>query len=293
MQRYLMDSWDDLRLFLHAAEAGSLAKGAERAGCSTATMSRRLSRLESGLGLLLLHRHAGGVSLTPEASSLLPAVRTVAGAVKDVRRGAGVHHRDETKKVVVSTIETVVTHIIAPQLHRFYEEHPRIDLVLRAQARVVSVGDRAADLALRLGRPQESNVRGKRLAQSPMCLYASERYVREYGRDIDSLEAHRVVLLPERLDAMPEHQWALERLGGRKAALRVTTISAGLRAIESGAVIGLMPRFMGHGLVELCAPDLPPRDLWLVVHEDLRSMPHVRAVADFLETCVRPRTTLD
>lgn len=288
-----MDSWDDLRLFLCAAEAGSLAKGAERAGCSTATMSRRLSKLERRLGLLLLHRHAGGVSLTPEAASLLPAVRSVAGAVKDVRRSAGVHQRDETQKVVVSTIETVVTHIIAPQLRHFYRDHPRIDLVLRAQARVVSVGERAADLALRLGRPKEANVRGKRLAQSPMCLYASEHYIREHGRDVESLKAHRVVLLPEILDAMPEHQWVIERLGGRKAALRVTTISAGLRAIESGAVIGLMPRFMGRGLVELCAPDLPPRDLWLVVHEDLRRMPHVRAVADFLESCVRPRTPIN
>lgn len=285
-----MESWDDLRLFFCAAEAGSLAKGAERAGCSTATMSRRLSKLEGRLGLLLFHRHAGGVSLTPEAASLLPAIRGVAGAVKDVRRSAGAHQRDETKKVVVSTIETVVTHIIAPQLRRFYKEHPRIDLVLRAQARVVSVGDRAADLALRLGRPKEANVRGKRLAQSPMVLYASERYIREHGNDVVSLEAHRVVLLPERLDAMPEHQWILERLGRRKAALRVSSISAGLRAIESGAVIGFMPRFMGHGLVELCVPDLPPRDLWLVVHEDLRSMPHVRAVADFLETCVQPRS---
>lgn len=41
------------------------------------------------------------------------------------------------------------------------------------------------------------------------------------------------------------------------------------RAIQSGAVMGLLPEFMSEGLERLTMPDTAPRELWLVVHEDV------------------------
>ncbi len=283
------ESWDDLRLFLYAAEEGSLARAATRAGCSTATVSRRLAKLERSFGLRLLHRHAGGVSLTPDAEQLLPAAQHVARAIDDLRRSAGARHRDGTHKVVVSTAETVVTHLIAPRLAEFFEAHPDIDLVLRSQARIVSIGERVADVALRLDRPTEANVRSRRVAMAPFGLFGTDSYIARHGSDVASLRGHSLVLLDERLDGTAEHRWVLDRLAGKRPVLRVSTISGCLRAIQSGAVIGLLPQFMGRNLRALTEPDVPPREVWLVVHEDLRDVPHVRAVTDFLASCVQPR----
>ncbi|MEM7604639.1 MAG: LysR family transcriptional regulator [Myxococcota bacterium] len=283
-----MNNWDDFRLFLHAAEAGSLARGAQTAGCSTATMSRRLGQLESRLGLRLVHRHSGGITLTPEGERLLPAAQGVAEAARDLRLSAGAGARQRTHHVAVSTAETVVTHLIAPRLAEFADAHPSIRLSLRSEARIVSVSKRKADLALRLGRPIEPGTRSRRVAQADFGLFASERYVQRHGHDVSDLAPHRVVLLGRRLDESIEHQWVLERLKGGAPWLRVSTISAMARSVESGAVLGLLPRYMGSRLQLLAEPDLPPRDIWLVMHEDLRNVPHIRATAEFLARCVEP-----
>jgi DNA-binding transcriptional LysR family regulator len=53
--------------------------------------------------------------------------------------------------------------------------------------------------------------------------------------------------------------------------------------------VALLPRFMGEeaGLVVLASRDSPPsRDIWMVVHDDLRSVPRVRLVMDELARIV-------
>ncbi|EGC99966.1 LysR family regulatory protein, partial [Burkholderia sp. TJI49] len=58
-------SWDDLRLVLAVAQAGSLAGAARRLGVSHATVFRRLAALEAGLRVRLFERTRTGYAPTP------------------------------------------------------------------------------------------------------------------------------------------------------------------------------------------------------------------------------------
>lgn len=55
----------DLRLFLHVAEAASIAHGAMRANMALASASDRIRDMEEALGAPLLERKRRGVQLTP------------------------------------------------------------------------------------------------------------------------------------------------------------------------------------------------------------------------------------
>ena len=65
-----MFDWDDLRVFLAAARAGSLAAAGQRLGIDTATVGRRIARLETALKSTLLTRSRAGLQLTAAGAQL-------------------------------------------------------------------------------------------------------------------------------------------------------------------------------------------------------------------------------
>jgi DNA-binding transcriptional LysR family regulator len=69
--------WDDLRYFLHAARAGTLAGAARSPSVEHTTAGRRLASLERALGGALCLRGPDGLSLTPLGQALLPLVEQV------------------------------------------------------------------------------------------------------------------------------------------------------------------------------------------------------------------------
>jgi DNA-binding transcriptional LysR family regulator len=282
-------AWDDLRIVVLAAQFGSLSSVARQLGLSVATVSRRLERLEEALGLRLFQRHSGGLTPTSEARALIERANAVAEKVEDfarTARGAG----GEEGVVTVSTLETVITHLIAPRLSELRRKHPRIDLVLRSTPRIVRLDQRKADIAIRVVRPHEARVIGRRIGTLRFGLYATPSYLERHAlRSVEDLRGHDVVMYDATWDSVPEMSWLIERMGETAPAFRVTTANAIAEIICGGAAIGLLPTFLANEeLVQLAGPKgLPERDLWLVFHEDLRRASHVRAVTEFLTRITR------
>ncbi|WP_235902858.1 LysR substrate-binding domain-containing protein, partial [Sandarakinorhabdus oryzae] len=56
-----------------------------------------------------------------------------------------------------------------------------------------------------------------------------------------------------------------------------------LTATQAGAGIGLLPRRMAAGLIEIpTATPAPPRTPWLTVHRDVQRLPAIRAVSRWI-----------
>ena len=76
--------WDDLRFFLRAVQAGTLAGAARRMGVDHSTIGRRLSMLERALGAPVVVRGSDGLHLTPSgvqrwvAPWLIPRLQSAA-----------------------------------------------------------------------------------------------------------------------------------------------------------------------------------------------------------------------
>lgn len=277
-------TWDDLRIAQAIAQTGSLSGASRRLALSIATVSRRLDRLEEGLGRRLFYRHASGLMPATGSEAVLEATERVAQGVGDVLRLAA--QKDEPEGVVrVSTLETVVTHVIGPRLSRFCRQHPRIQLVLRSTPRVESLARSSVDIAVRMARPTEARSIGRKLGTLRYGLYATGAYLKRHGPlEGSDLRNHAVVMFEEAMDELPEMAWLAEGLGGTPPSIRVSTTAAIRAAIRSGAVMGLLPTFLATKDMRslLPAEALPERTFWMVMHEDHRNSPAVRAVADFI-----------
>ncbi|WP_108659000.1 LysR family transcriptional regulator [Acuticoccus kandeliae] len=83
----------DLEYFIAIAEHGSFSRAAEHCGISQPTLSAQLRRMEELLGLTLIERRHGSVSVTVEGSEVLAAAREIMEAfyrVQRTTRGDGV-----------------------------------------------------------------------------------------------------------------------------------------------------------------------------------------------------------
>lgn len=278
-------SWDDLQVVTAAAQSGSLSGAARRLGLSVATVGRRIERLEDAIERKLFRRHAGGLEALPEAALLLERADAVSDQVGNFLRAA-VAQQDVAKgTVTISTVETFITHILAPRLARFRKRHPHVQLVLHSSSRVVRLDRHGADIAVRIVRPNEPRVVARKLGTLRYGLYATDAYAQRRGRPkADDLEDHDVVRYDEAWDGLPEMQWLAERMGRNEPAIRVSTAAAIRASIRAGATVGLLPTFLKTREMRVIAgPDqLPTRDIWMVIHEDLRQAAHIRAAADFL-----------
>ena len=70
-------SLKDLELFTAVAEAGSIAKAAQRCHTVASAVSKRVSDMEDGFHTALLVRRSKGVELTPAGQALLARSRGV------------------------------------------------------------------------------------------------------------------------------------------------------------------------------------------------------------------------
>src|SRR4029450_8166829 len=67
-------NWDDLKVFLAVASAGSLAGGARRLDVSQATTWRRVRALEDAMKVTLFERRPTGCVIPPVGTKLLEAI---------------------------------------------------------------------------------------------------------------------------------------------------------------------------------------------------------------------------
>jgi DNA-binding transcriptional LysR family regulator len=71
-----MDRLDAMQVMLTAVECGSLSKANRKLGQPLATVSRKVSELESHLKAELLIRSAKGLELTPAGRTYIMSART-------------------------------------------------------------------------------------------------------------------------------------------------------------------------------------------------------------------------
>jgi DNA-binding transcriptional LysR family regulator len=284
--------WDDVRVFLAVARAGSLASGARSAGLDRSTASRRITTLESSLGVRLFLRTRAGLRLAPAGERLIAHAERMAAGARAVEATSREDGKQLHGRVRLATTDSLAAILVRIGLLELAVQHPGLELELLGDNRVVDLSRGEADLALRVVRSSEPSLRIQRVARLPFGLFASERYLARAGRPVSDhdLAGHDVITYTGELAALPEAKWLRDRAGTR-VVLRTTSVTAMLSAAADGHGLAVIAGGWGSrelGLVrvlEIAA--LPPRSLWLATHPDAAARPAVRAVAQHVHAIVK------
>ena len=289
-------SADDYILFATIADQESLVRAAEHLGMPKATVSRRLTNLETALGQRLLLRTTRRLTLTEFGQEFLDHCRRVAEEVATTQDFVRSQEVQPHGRLRVSMPEDYAKHNLSRALATFIEAYPEIQLELDLSSRLVDLIGERFDLAIRMGTlANDSTLVARKIDEQHFGLYASPIYLSLHPapKHPDELLQHTGVrLLSDIGQSIP---WKL--LHGKavwegipSGRLALNSIGVIQQLVLDGAGIGALPdRFtqeevrqkrLVRVLPEWCLPSVPA---WAVMPMRRFLPAKTRAFLDHLE----------
>jgi DNA-binding transcriptional LysR family regulator len=281
-----MADWEDLRNFVVLAREGTLSAAARMLGVDHATVARRVAALEADTGLKLIDRRARSYQLTDDGKRIAATAMPMEEAAFAVGRAVQAARPGLRGEVSISSPPSLTNVLIAPQLFRLRHRHPGIRIKLIGEKRAASLNRREADVALRVTRPQEPGLIARKIGSFGLSLYGAPSYLKETPP-----HAFAFVAYDDSMNDAPQQKWLMTVAAGHEIVLRANDLENQVAAARTGVGLAVLPHFVGDPDPRLkrydAAPAPPGRDVWLLVHRDLRHSPLVRAVMEFLTDCIR------
>jgi DNA-binding transcriptional LysR family regulator len=292
----------DLRAFSRASDLRSLTAAAKEIGESTATISRRITRLEKALGTALLRRSPRGIETT-EAGALY---RLRVGAVLELlgdANAAATHGGSTTPSGQLRvSVPPGLADALAPVLAGFCERFPLVVLVVQSTFRFVDLGAEHIDVALRAtSKLADSSLVSLRVGRSPpeRILVATPAYLKAHPppRRPQDLAAHRFLALS---DMGAAYTLPLRKRGSDEAielTLPVAISGSDLGLLKAlalaGAGIAVLPRMsvqsaldegqLVHVLPTWVWPDV---NIYLLHRGGQFVPPKIRAFIDYMRSAL-------
>jgi DNA-binding transcriptional LysR family regulator len=242
---------DDLLAFVQVAETGSFANAAARMGLSKSIVSRRVARLEEGLGVKLLTRTATGALRTATGEEFFARSAAILADLAAAREAAASAASGLAGHIRLTAPLTFGTTHLAAALADFARAHPAIVLDIHLDDGVVDLVGGGYDLAIRIGNLPDSSLLARRIAPIRRVLLASPAYLEARGEPAHprDIARHDVLVYANgdrwrfRVGARWEQVRGIPRLRANNGDLMRTAAVAGL-----GLVI--LPSFIAAPAIE-------------------------------------------
>jgi len=177
-----------IELFCKAAELGSFSAAAEALGLTPASVSRSIKRIETRLGIRLFSRTTRHVRLTSEGALYWQECKQALEQIAAAERAITGQQKRPSGTLRISTGSLYGNYRLLPQLQAFRAAYPHIDMEISLSNRVVDIVEEGYDLAIRIGKPQDSRLVAHRLEDASVGVFATPDYLARRGTP-DSLEA--------------------------------------------------------------------------------------------------------
>ncbi|MCB1384058.1 MAG: LysR family transcriptional regulator [Notoacmeibacter sp.] len=201
-----MTSMADYQIFARVVASGSLSAAGRELGLSPAVVSKRLRKLEEGLGTRLIQRTTRQIALTEAGQGFYERITAILDAVGEAEDFVTRRSAQPRGTLKVSAPTSFGRMHIAPHLRSFMQANPDLSISLVLSDEFVDIVGEGFDLAIRIAELTDSSLVARRLAPVQRFLVASADYLECHGtpETIDDLSAH--VLLP----AHNNEPWRLE-----------------------------------------------------------------------------------
>ncbi len=176
-----MDRLDSLESFVAVVEAGQFSSAAERLGIGKSVLSRRVSELEQHLGARLLHRTTRRLSLTQAGREFYPRALQLLEDLAEAEQSVSSGQQALSGRIRLAIPLTFGLLHLAPLINRFMQTHPGVVLDLDMDDGHVDLIQEGVDLALRIGRLDDSSLIALPLAPVRTVLVASPDYLAREG----------------------------------------------------------------------------------------------------------------
>ena len=175
-----MDRLGALTLFAKAVETGSFSEAGRQSGLAPSSVSRRIVELEGWVGAALFHRTTRKLNLTEVGRSFYERTRGILLDLEEAKVMAA-QLEDHPSGLIRLTIPASMERHLTVAIGEFQARWPGVRFALTFTDRVVDLVGEGFDLAVRLGRLEDSTLRARKIGEARRYLCASPRYLDRAG----------------------------------------------------------------------------------------------------------------
>ena len=291
-----MDHVDCMRMFVRVVELGSFARASEDFDVSRSVATQALARLENRVGVRLLHRTTRKLSPTEEGRAYYESCVRILDDMSEAEESLSGARLRPRGRLRVSTPHPLTHLVFFPQLKRFFERYPELELEVVVTDRAVNLVEEGIDCAIR-GSPiaDDSTLIARHVARVRWMTCASPAYLKARGtpRAIEELASHECIRFISPSTGRVS-DWQFVGGGGTstftpRGRLGVTSLESAASAAQHGLGIAQVPEpLISAALREkavrpLLAEHIAPAPSLHVVYPSNRHLSaKVRAFADFV-----------
>ncbi|MFN3953622.1 MAG: LysR substrate-binding domain-containing protein [Pararhodobacter sp.] len=296
---------NNLKMFVRVYELGSMSAAARDQRTSPAVASGRVAELEKHLGVRLFNRTTRTLQPTENGRLFYDGALKVLQAIDDAEAAVADATQNPRGVLFVGAPLGVGRRFIAPHVPVFKAQYPQIELRLRLSDRIIDITGEGLDVALHLGRLDDSGLKMRVIAECPRVICAAPAYIERRGRPVDGAElvGARHDCLNLRFPGAKEYRWTLQTPQGlQKFEITGPFESDDGDVLTQWALDGhgvvLKPLFevaehLRSGALVAVAQKTPPLPVALSIltpHRRLRD-PKIRLFSDFI--ALRCKAALD
>lgn len=283
----------EMQFFSLVMRSGSLAAAAREIGVTAPVVSRRLSQLETRLGVTLLNRTTRRIGLTNEGELYIANARRILADIDDVERQLTRSINKPTGLLRINATLGFGRNQVAPLVSKFCKAYPQVQAQLQLSVNAPPLTDDSFDVCIRFGEPPDARVVARLLAPNRRLLCASPSYLSRRGtpKSPRELASHDCISIRHGEDAYGV--WRL-RSGRREEIVKVH----GAMSTNDGD-IAVSWALDGHGILLRAEWDIakhlrsgrlqqvmdnyemPPADIYAVYPHQHQFAGRVRAFVDF------------
>jgi DNA-binding transcriptional LysR family regulator len=297
-----MQDLNDLQFFAAVVEHGGYAAAERALGIPKSRLSRRVTQLESDLGVRLLQRSTRKFAVTEVGQAVYRHAQSMLAEAQAAREAVDRASAEPRGVIKASTPAALAQEMLAQLLPEFLRRYPLVRLQLHVSNRRVDVINEGFDVALRV----RSDLRDdgelvlRRFGDIRELLVASPGYLDKRGRpqSPEDLAAHTTLSMAE---DDSRQRWQLHGAGEQMRRVELQPVLMAhdfpllLAAARDGLGIALLPEMtcadsVRDGSLEVVLPAWHlPMGICHAVFPSRRGMlPAVRVFIDFLAEHLPP-----
>lgn len=292
----MLDKITSMEAFVKTVDNGSFSAAAERMNMSQQMVARHVASLETKLGMRLLNRTTRRQGLTAEGQTYYQRCKFILAEIDDAEGIAQTSQKEPRGKLRVSAPVTLGRYRIMPIITEFLRRYPDVEVELELNDRLVDLLEEGFEIAIRIGKLNNSQLIARELSAHRFVLCATPGYIQKHGTPLSPEELGQHECLGYGFNARKEHKtWALTHRGKTQtirvhSRLHLTDTTALLQATLGGAGILLAPHYVvqekilsGELVFVLSDYQGPSRPIHLIYHPSHQQSAKLKR---FIELCL-------
>lgn len=179
-----MNNINDMMIFATVAECESFTGAALSMGMPKSTVSQRITRLETRLGLRLLNRSTRRVSLTNNGQVFLSHCRQIRTDITSAEMAMSKLREQPVGRLRITCPEITAIYFMPDLIRDFQNAFPKIEIELIATNDNVDLIQDQIDFAFRAGELSDSELIARYVAPLKRILVASPGYLSKHDRPL-------------------------------------------------------------------------------------------------------------